>query len=577
VSSVDWEGMGKVTIHKMKTTNFDDRNYLEWKEVAVKSLRGKPFEELITKTPEGIDLQPLYVEEQLDNSTTIDTIRQAKKQPGWIVAQQQYVADGKSFVAELTSSIERGNEAIVYDGANQLEWDEKSLEKLAKLITSYPIFITNTNENDQVLEMFGLVAMEDRGKVQGAVSISGWNLPEDYSNVRTISADIRSAHLNGADAVTELALVIAEGAENATTYKSFREFNDKFFVRFAIDTHFFMEIAKIRAFRILWNALGKSFGEMKVAHIPILTETSLRTYSKLDPYVNLLRAGNEAFSAVLGGADVITVHPHDVLTGTTPASVRYARNVQLVIKNETLVDKVLDPSGGSYFIDTLTNELVEKAWDLFVEIDAAGGYQAYVDSGELEQRLKACSIDTAEEVANGKKSLIGTNIYADLSASNLKEDDGMAVEGRLAEPFENIRAHFQAEQPKTVLVTFGDLKDVKPRADFVSGFLATGGIHSVWSPLFNNAKEANDWLANEKPDYVVVCAKPNVFEEVIIDLLHGLPEGILIDAAGKYETEVSEKWLANGLNGFIFSGQDKIAKLTEIKSKWKGVAYNEKA
>ena len=192
-------------------------------------------------------------------------------------------------------------------------------------------------------------------------------------------------------------------------------------MRFAIDTHFFMEIAKIRAFRILWNALGKSFDETTVAHIPILTETSLRTYSKLDPYVNLLRAGNEAFSAVLGGADVVTVHPHDVLTGTTPASARYARNVQLVIKNETLVDKVLDPSGGSYFIDTLTNELVEKAWDLFVEIDAAGGYNTYVKSGELEQRLKACKMASAEEVAKGKKSLIGTNIYADLSAIELKK------------------------------------------------------------------------------------------------------------------------------------------------------------
>ena len=101
-----------------------------------------------------------------------------------------------------------------------------------------------------------------------------------------------------------------------------------------------------------------------------------------------MRAGNEAFSAVLGGADVITVHPHNVLTGTTPASIRYARNVQLVIKNETLVDKVLDPSGGSYFIDTLTNELVEKAWELFVEIDMAGGYKAYVESGKLEQLLK---------------------------------------------------------------------------------------------------------------------------------------------------------------------------------------------
>ena len=348
----------------MKTTSFEDVNYIEWKEVAVKSLKGKPFEKLFTKTPEGIDLQPLYIGGQQDNSTTIATIRDAKKQPGWIVAQQQYATDGQSFVSELTNSIERGNEAIVYDGTNQLGWDEESLTKLAKLVISYPIFISNTTKNDPLLKIFDFIAQEERNKVLGAVSVTDWSLPEGYSNVRTICADVRREHLGGADAVTELALAIAEGAETATAYKTFREFSDQFFVRFAIDTHFFMEIAKLRAFRILWKALGTSFGETSVGHIPILTETSLRTYSKLDPYVNLLRAGNEAFSAVLGGADVITVHPHDVLTGTTPASVRYARNVQLVIKNETLVDKVLDPSGGSYFIDTLTNELVEKAWEL---------------------------------------------------------------------------------------------------------------------------------------------------------------------------------------------------------------------
>ncbi len=561
----------------MKSTSFEDVDYLEWKEVAVKSLRGKPFEELITKTPEGIDLQPIYVEEQFHNTNTIATIREAKHQPGWIVAQQPYATDGQSFITELTRSIERGNEAIVYDGAHQLEWDEKSLENLAKLITSYPIFITNTNQNDQLLKVFDLVAMEDRSKARGAVEISGGILPEGYSNVRTISADIRIAHLNGADAVTELALAIAEGAEKAVHYQTFREFNDQFFVRFAVDTHFFMEIAKIRAFRVLWNALGKSFGETKVAHIPILTETSLRTYSKLDPYVNLLRAGNEAFSAVLGGADVITVHPHDVLTGVTPASVRYARNVQLVIKNETLVDKVLDPSGGSYFIDTLTDELVEKAWDLFVEIDATGGYQAYVNSGELDQRLKAGRIARAEEVANGEKSLIGTNIYADLATSNLNVDDGIEAEGRLAEPFELIRSYFQEEQPKTVIVPFGELKDIKPRADFVSGFLATGGIHSAWSPRFKNAQEAIEWIKNEKLDYIVVCAKPELTKEVMTDLLQGLPDGILIDVAGKYEAEVSGKWLVNGLTGFIFSGQDKIAKLTEIKNSWKGDPNDEKA
>ena len=328
-----------MTIHTMKTTTFEDVNYSEWKEVAVQSLKGKPFEKLITKTPEGIDLQPLYVKEEADYTAMISTIRAAKKQPGWVVAQHQYAEDGQSFVLALSNSLERGNEAIVYDGTKQLKWDDKSLERLADFLHLHPIFMTNTKHDDPVLKIFDLVTPENRSKVRGAVSLRGGCLPEGYKNIRTNIADTRSAHLNGADAVTELALALAKGAETATTYKNFHEFSEQFFVRFAIDTHFFMEIAKIRAFRVLWKALGTSFGETKVGHIPILTETSLRTFSKLDPYVNLLRAGNEAFSAVLGGADVITVHPHNILTGVTPASIRYAQNVQLVIKNETLVDK----------------------------------------------------------------------------------------------------------------------------------------------------------------------------------------------------------------------------------------------
>ena len=122
-------------------------------------------------------------------------------------------------------------------------------------------------------------------------------------------------HNLGADAVTELALALAQASELATAYDEFSSFAHEFFVRFAVDTHFFMEISKIRAFRILWNAFCLAYGETSTSHIPIWTENSLRSYSKLDPYVNLLRAGNEVFSAVLGGADVVTVHPHDVLTG----------------------------------------------------------------------------------------------------------------------------------------------------------------------------------------------------------------------------------------------------------------------
>ena len=560
----------------METTTFDESNYLEWQKVAVKSLRGLPFEKLVTKTIEGIDLEPLYVADEA-STETIATIRAAKQQADWIVAQPQYATDARAFVTELKTAIERGNEAIVYDGTSTYEWDEHSLSEVASLVIIYPIFITNLSQADPFLKVFDLIPEEQRSNVQGTISFLDGSLPEGFSNVRTLGADLRAAHHKGADAVTELALAIAEASELAANFQTFTEFSKQFYVRFAVDTHFFMEIAKIRAFRVLWQALTTAFETEKVDHVPVLSETSLRSYSKLDPYVNLLRAGNEAFSAVLGGADVVTVHPHNILSGVTPTSARLARNIQLVIKEETLVNEVIDPSGGSYFIERLTQELVEKAWGLFVEIDDAGGYQAYAEGSALTERLAVLRDRRAKDVANAKTSLIGTNIYADLSSAELEATGGLEVEGRLAEPFERFRALFSTEHPKTALVTFGELKDFKPRADFVSGFLATGGIGAKWSPAFASVNEAANWIKATQPDYLIVCATNEVTEDIMQSFLQELPKGIFIDVAGKYNAELTKSWTAAGLNGFIFNGQDKIEKFTEIIKRWKGDESIEKS
>lgn len=560
----------------MKTTTFTTSNFEQWKEAAIQSLRGKPFDRLITKTIEGIDLQPLYTEDELIKradgvlAQTISSIRTAKQETGWIVAQQQYVADCKQFVAELKASIERGNEAVVYDGSKQLQWDAQSLSEIAKLLTKYPVFIINTTLNDGFLDVFDLIPNEERSLVRGTIFAPDWDKPQGYSNVRTMGADMWSVHHKGADAVTELALAIAQAAEIATNYDDFSTFAEDFAVRFAVDTHFFMEIAKIRAFRLLWNAFSSAYGETGTSYVPVLAATSLRSYSKLDPYVNLLRAGNEVFSAVLGGADMITVYPHDVLTGVTSTSIRLARNVQLVIKEETHVEKVTDPSGGSYFIETLTLELAEKAWELFLTIESTGGYSAYVETGKLAELLEERNASRKLDIAAGKSSLIGTNVYADVTSEALGDAGGIHMDGRLAEPFESLRAHFKEAQPRTFLLPFGELKDFKPRADFVSGFLATGGIRSEWSPVFANASEAIQWLADEKPDYAVVCGSSEVTETVMTELLQGLPNGVRLDVAGAYDKEFSNKWLDAGLSGFVFSGQDKVSKLTEINNTWKG-------
>lgn len=565
-------------ITEMKNTKFEKVNDEQWKEAAVKSLRGLPFERLITKTLEGIDIQPLYTKEQVEEnlpnqSSLLQTIRYSMKTPDWTIAQQSYATNGEQFVNEVKESLEKGNEAIVYDGSRPVEWSENSLKELAKLVVTYPIYAFDVKDSDEFIKIFSIIDEAERKEVKGAVY--GASLPEGYHLIRTSCADTTDIHLKGADAVTELAVTLAKAAENAQSFESFTKFENSFFARFAIDTEFFMEIAKLRAFRVLWQTFAQAYGVEKVSRVPIFSETSLRTYTKLDQYVNLLRAGNEAFSAVLGGTDVLTVHPHNVVATVTPAAERNARNIQLIIKEETFVQYVLDPAGGSYFIDTLTNEMVEKAWALFQEIEAQGGYAAYVASGKLEEKLKDLSKKRLQQVSQGEKSLIGTNIYANL-ADELPEESTIEVTGRLAEPYEKLRATFAENQPKTVLLTFGQLKDFKPRADFVLGFLATAGIKSESSPAFDSVEEAKKWIAENDFDYGVICAHPNEIEDVMNELISDLPNK-WIDVAGKYDEETEAKWIEAGVSGFIYKGQDQLEKLSSIQKRWEEVEQHEKA
>lgn len=551
-------------VHTMKSTVFPKVDYDQWKEVAVQSLKGKPFQSLITKTPEGIDLQPLYTNEHLEAAAPVSRV--TKPQFGWTIAQPTFAENGTQFLSALKDSLSRGNEAIVYEGQKPLKWEDQELEQLAQLAVNYPILVLSVTTNDPILQIFEKIKEEDRSKVEGIVSLEEGALPEGYVNVRTLGADVWGLHHDGADAVTELAVSLAKARQLKDGVESFEQFASKFFVRFAVDTHFFMEIAKVRAFRILWKLFGKAYDLEQAPHIPVLAATSLRSYSKLDPYVNLLRGGNEAFAAVLGGADWLTVYPHDSLTGPSDSSQRYARNIQLILKDETHVEKVMDPAAGSYFIETLTAQLVEKAWQYFLEIEENGGIETFLQSDRLAELRAKRSADAA----TGKQSLIGTNVYAELTDLNLTDWDVLSVEHRLAEPFEQLRAQTVNEQPKTALVNFGQLKDYKPRADFVSGFLATGGIEANWSPSFDNVEQALTWIAQEQVDYVVICAPASIAEETITEFLDRNPGGFLVDAAGRYDETISEKWTNKGLNGFVFAGQNKVEKLTEVLTAWKG-------
>lgn len=566
---------------EMKKTKFKEVNDAIWKEAAIKSLRGLPFERLFTKTLEGIDIRPLYTKEQVtkdlpDQDALLQTIRAGMKTSDWTIAQQSYATDGETFVSEVKEALEKGNEAICYDGKRKVAWTDNALKQLAELIETYPIYAFHVQRDDSFLNIFSMIEESKRKEIKGAV-IGNVQLPEGYSLLRSSCADTIDVHLKGADVVTELAVALAIAAEKSESFQSFTQFENRFLVKFAIDTDFFLEIAKLRAFRILWQTFAQAYGVERVSRVPIFSETSLRTYSQLDPYVNLLRAGNEAFSAVLGGTDILTVHPHDVVSTVTEAGIRHARNIQLIIKEETFVQYVLDPAGGSYFIDTLTKQIVDKAWSFFQEIETAGGYSVYVESGKLDAKLERLYEGRLKQISKGEKSLIGTNIYADLTDKLEDLVPTVEVEGRLAEPYEKLRASFEKSQPKTVLLTFGKLKDFKARADFVTGFLAAAGIKSEWSPTFQSVAEANEWIAENDFDYGVICVHPDEIDAVMEQFIEDFPTNKWIDVAGKYDEEVEAAWRKAGISDFIFKGQDQLEKLRAIQKRWEEVAQHEEA
>ncbi len=560
----------------MKEIEFDPVSYEQWKKEAIKALKGKPFESLFTKTTEGITLEPLYTQETLVEKLgeklekQISTIRILKATSGISSAQQIFGNNVEHFLSNIHDSLNRGNTILTIDSRVPFEWDDQLLSELANILSTNEFKLIIQHSNDALLGLFEKIDSSQREYVNGYIISNEFIELNNYPRVRTICANTIPYHYEGANAIQELALTLAI-AHKYANQNDFHSFANRFFVNFAVDTQFFSEIAKLRAIRILWKAFSSAYGISEAITFPIVAETSLRSYSKLDVYVNLLRAGNEAFSALIGGADAFTVHPHDVLTNPTDQSIRIARNIMLVINEESLVQNVVDPSGGSYFIETLTSEYVEKAWAMFLEIEEVGGLDAYQQSGKLKALLDETKSVRLNAIATRRQSLIGTNIYANPVDSLTAETNPLFTDAkRFASPFEELRITYDAIQPKIAILTYGKLKNFKPRADFVSGYFATAGIVCEHSGEIETIEAAKEWLNNSDYDYVIIATTDDDTKSIVPQLLETRPKDLLLDVAGRFK-DYEDEWKANGLNGFIFAGQNIIEKLSSVADRLTGV------
>jgi methylmalonyl-CoA mutase len=259
--------------------------------------------------------------------------------------------------------------------------------------------------------------------------------------------------------------------------------------RFAADDDQFMTIAKLRAARRLWARVAEVVGEPEAGAARLHAVTSLPMMAQRDPWVNMLRTTLAAFSAGAGGADTVLVHPFDVaIPGGFPGTAssfarRIARNTQLLLLEESHIGRVLDPAGGSWFVEDLTKALAEQAWKHFQDIESRGGFEAARDY--VVGQITDVADRRIDDIARRRKALTGVNEYPNLAEPPLPQGDSLEAVVRYAAGFEALRNRSDAfleksgSRPKVLLVPLGPLAEHNIRTTFATNLLASGGIEAV--------------------------------------------------------------------------------------------------
>jgi methylmalonyl-CoA mutase len=321
-----------------------------------------------------------------------------------------------------------------------------------------------------------------------AAKVTGYD-----GGVRAITVDGPAFHDLGASASWELAGSIAAavgylrllGESGIPAGDALRQIS----FRFAADDDQFMTIAKLRAVRQLWARVAEVVGEPNAGAARLHAVTSLPMMAQRDPWVNMLRTTLAAFSAGVGGADTVLVHPFDVtIPGGFPGTAasfarRIARNTQLLLLEESHIGRVLDPAGGSWFVEDLTKALAEQAWKHFQDIESRGGFEAA--RGYVVGQITEVANGRTDDIAHRRMALTGVNEYPNLAEPPLPQGDSVEHVARYAAGFEALRNRSDTfldktgSRPKVLLVPLGPLAEHNIRTTFATNLLASGGIEAV--------------------------------------------------------------------------------------------------
>ena len=404
-------------------TNFAPVSAKEWKQKIQFELKGADYNEtLIWNSPDDIKVKPFYDKEDVKEVISVPT-----KASEFKICQNIFVHDINKSIERALDSLARGAESIRFTIEDETIAIEKLLEKLP--LESTPIFFHLNFISIDFVQKIESIATKRKATIYCNIDPIGhlakegnWFTTSEKNNFETLNNLVKRDNTlslisvngalyqnSGATIVQQIAYTLA----HANEYFNHVELSkpQTLVLEIAVGTNYFFEIAKLRAIRLLFNLIAKEYNQNWNCHL-VVTPTK-RNKTLYDYNVNMLRTTTECMSAILGGADTIANLPYDALYHKdNEFGDRIARNQLLILKNESYFDKVNNPSDGSYYIESLTQQLADKALVLFKDIEANGGFLKQLNEGIIKRKIQESADKEQDLFDSGKEILLGTNKHA---------------------------------------------------------------------------------------------------------------------------------------------------------------------
>ncbi len=582
----------------------------EWLDKIGVDLKGADFQKrLVWKTPEGFSVQPFYQRDDVEKLSTpysmpgeFPFVRGNKKNDNtWYIRQEIEADDAKAANAKALDILNKGIDSLsftipgdsvsaefvevllkdIYCDCVELNFNtcKRHSVELAEILVAY--FEKKGYDKEKIVGSIDWDPMDKilQGKpvdhimdVMNTYAVPLVNTLKDYPNFRCITVNAVNLSNKGAYCMQELGYALAWGNEymqqltdagvDATLAAKKIKFN------MGISENYFMEIAKFRAGRMLWAEIVKQYNPQCDCACQMIVNAITTEYNMtiFDAHVNLLRSQTETMSAALAGVHSIVVTPFDAAyEKPDDFSERIARNQQLLLKEECHFNIVVDPSAGSYYIETLTESLAKEAWKEFLAVEEKGGFLEAIKSGAVQEDIDATNAKRHTLAAQRREFILGTNQFPNFNEKS--EGKRPLNNTRLAADFENLRLATEgaAKQPVAFMLTIGSLVWRQARAQFSCNFLASAGYKVIDNLGFPTVEEGIEAAMKVNADIVVLCSSDEEYAEYAVPAFKALNNRAMFVVAGA--PECMEDLKKEGIENFIHVKVNQLETLKEFNAK----------